>query len=170
MPTREHQIEMLNRECVGAHCCIVRMGYEHTDHVVRWRNDPQNSVWFKTNSVFTKAGHESWLSAQLGKGTDFNWVILDLEKKPVGALGIYNVDWGLKRAEFGRFVVDGAARGRGIGHDAMNLVLSLAKSSGLSEIYLIVKASNRNAIRLYEKLGFKLTQSDESFDVMSLYC
>jgi RimJ/RimL family protein N-acetyltransferase len=144
------------------------MTNDHTDHVIQWRNDPLNAIWFRTENVFTKSGHESWLTAQVRKGTDFNWIIVDLKGSPVGALGIYNIDWGLRKAEFGRFVVDGAARGRGIGCEAMKLALSLAKSSGLSEIYLTVRSTNINAINLYDKIGFQHTKTEDEYMMMTL--
>jgi len=48
----------------------------------------------------------------------------------------------------------GPYRGQGIGRRLAEAAIAAAKDSGMTRIELEVMASNQNAIRLYEKLGF----------------
>ncbi len=43
---------------------------------------------------------------------------------------------------------------KGYGSELLNYALSQAKQKGMSIIYLEVRRSNRNAIKLYDKMGF----------------
>jgi RimJ/RimL family protein N-acetyltransferase len=58
-------------------------------------------------------------------------------------------------AEFGRLLVDPAARGAGLSHRAIGLCLRIADEAiGLDHLYLEVKPDNERAIRAYERAGF----------------
>jgi RimJ/RimL family protein N-acetyltransferase len=84
-------------------------------------------------------------------------------------VSLYNVDWLLGSAEFGRIVIgEPAARGKGYGLRATRLVLGIAGDAGLRTIHLEVKSDNAAAIRLYEKTGFVNTLSKDGLDIMQV--
>ena len=134
----------------------------HTDCIVRWRNDPNIGKWFNSKLVVTRDSHETWLERQCQSDTDVNWIILHETWGAIGAVSLYNIDWTIKSAEFGRFMIgEPVARGSGFGLDALRMVLSIASVAGLDRIRLEVKPNNERAISLYKKAGFKLEESSD---------
>lgn len=55
------------------------------------------------------------------------------------------------------FAVDRAYRNKGIGHELMRRFIELSVSKGAKKISLEVRRSNLDAIRFYEKFGFRNT-------------
>ena len=58
--------------------------------------------------------------------------------------------------------------GQGLGIMMMNQLISFAKLNGVKEIKLSVDNDNAAAIKLYEKLGFKLVEKKETFGFYKL--
>jgi ribosomal-protein-alanine N-acetyltransferase len=63
------------------------------------------------------------------------------------------------------FAVDNSSRGQGIGTRLLQKSLSEMRSNSVDMIILHVATDNRDAISLYEKVGFKIT--DELMDICS---
>ncbi|MGU3363126.1 GNAT family N-acetyltransferase [Methylobacterium sp. M6A4_1b] len=151
----DHGCSVLRSSHEGEICSLVPLDFEHTNEVVEWRNDPYIAAWFLTQHRFDKAGHESWLARTHSTNTDFNWVIRESSGCLIGMVGIYNVEWEYKRAEFGRLLIGSQqARGKGMAREATKLALNAAKIGGLNEIYLVVKSSNISAYSIYSSVGF----------------
>lgn len=74
------------------------------------------------------------------------------EGRLVGCCGLRNI---AGEGEITNVVVAEAARGKGIGRRLMEHMLAQAEEMGISACTLEVRVSNRAAISLYEKLGFK---------------
>jgi diamine N-acetyltransferase len=155
-------MQTLRRSLTGQGCTLVPMTSHYTEHVIRWRNDPEIARWFLTRHVFESAGHEAWLVRTLLSNTDVNWVILDDADEAVGTVGLYDIDWSRGTGEFGRLVVgEPSVRGKGFARQATTLVLQAARDAGLREVYLFVKADNVAAYSLYRRLGFQPTNEGE---------
>ena len=56
-----------------------------------------------------------------------------------------------------RFMIDEKYQGRGLGKEALRHTISYFKENGATNIRLLTKESNVNAIRLYESVGFRPT-------------
>ena len=54
-----------------------------------------------------------------------------------------------------RFMIDERYQGRGLGKEAMKLIIAYFKENGATNIRLSTKESNVNAINLYKSFGFK---------------
>lgn len=144
-------------------CTLVPMSFAHTAHVVRWRNDPDISQWFLEQRQFDPASHEAWLTRTLASQKDINWIIEDNGGAAIGALGLYDIDWVEKRAEFGRFVIGAhEARGKGFAKDALRALLVAASGAGLRLVYLYVKHNNVSAVSLYKTLGFEFSEYSQA--------
>ncbi|MGZ3863237.1 MAG: GNAT family N-acetyltransferase [Bacteroidia bacterium] len=58
--------------------------------------------------------------------------------------------------------------GLGLGAMMMNQLISFGKANNLKEIKLSVDNNNVSAIKMYEKLGFKLVEKKENFSFYKL--
>ena len=139
-----------------AHGALEPLHVRHSADVVKWRNDPRNTVWFTTQHHFTVEGQQAWLSKVQASGVDYNWIIEDPHAKAIGTIGLYNIDTTAGQAEIGRILIgEESARGKGYAKAAVVEVMRLARAAGLPLVYLFVVETNQAALGLYAGLGFK---------------
>lgn len=132
------------------------MTYEDTDRIVAWRNSDAVRKNFIYQALFTRESHENWIHNKVETGEVVQMIICDLETdKPLGSVYIRDIDHHHNKAEYGIFIGESDARGRGVGTAAAKLMLQYCfEEAGLHRIYLRVFADNTQAIRSYEKAGF----------------
>jgi RimJ/RimL family protein N-acetyltransferase len=119
-----------------------------------WRNHPESRRWFHSTAEVSTEQHAEWFRRYLERDDDYVFV-LEIGGAPVAQVSLYDVRGGT--AEFGRLLVDPAARGRGISHTAVALCLRVADGVlDLSETHLEVKPDNTRAIAAYETAGFRV--------------
>ena len=61
-----------------------------------------------------------------------------------------------KQLNIDAICVDERYRGKGIGTKILESIKEIAKTRGCTDLYLTVNQENENAIRVYEKFGFKV--------------
>ena len=133
------------------------MTREDTDLIVAWRNSDDVRTNFIYQEPFTRQGHEDWIRNMVEKGKVVQDIICDLASdRPLGSVYIRDIDRQHNKAEYGIFIGDAHARGRGIGTAAAKLMLRYCfAEEKLHRIYLRALAGNERAIRSYEKAGFR---------------
>lgn len=133
------------------------MTREDTDLIVAWRNSDDVRKNFIYQEPFTRQGHEDWIRNMVEKGKVVQDIICDLASdRPLGSVYIRDIDRQHNKAEYGIFIGEAHARGRGIGTAAAKLMLRYCfAEEKLHRIYLRVLAGNERAIRSYEKAGFR---------------
>ena len=85
------------------------------------------------------------------------WLIYD-QQTPVGYIVLtlgYSLEFLGRDAFIDEFFLAETHRGRGWGRKAMEFVEDYARSQGVRAIHLEVVRSNRNALEVYRKLGFR---------------
>lgn len=132
------------------------MTYEDTDLIVEWRNSEAVRRNFIYQELFTKEGHENWIRTQVDTGRVVQTIICDIATgKPLGSVYIRDIDRHHNKAEYGIFIGEADARGRGVGTAAAKLMLQYCfEEAGLHRVYLRAFAENKQAIGSYEKAGF----------------
>lgn len=132
------------------------MTYEDTDNIVAWRNSDAVRKNFIYQELFTREGHENWIHNMVETGKVVQMIICELSTdKPLGSVYIRDIDRLHSKAEYGIFIGDPSARGRGIGTATAKLMLRYCfEEEGLHRVYLRAFATNIQAIRSYEKAGF----------------
>ncbi len=132
------------------------MTAEDTDLIVSWRNSDAVRKNFIYQELFTREGHEHWIHSQIETGHVVQTVICDLATdKPLGSVYIRDIDRHHSKAEYGIFIGEPDARGRGVGTAAAKLMLAYCfGEERLHRVYLRALADNEQAIRSYEKAGF----------------
>ncbi len=129
---------------------------EDTSLIVAWRNSDAVRSRFIYREPFTEEGHRSWLKNMVETGKAIQTIVCDLETdKPLGSVFLRDVDRKHNKAEYGIFLGEAQARGRGVGTAAAKLMLRYAFcEEKLHRVFLRVLADNAQAIRSYEKAGF----------------
>ena len=132
------------------------MNYDDTDDIVRWRNQDEVRKNFIYQELFTRQSHENWIKNMVEPGKVVQMVICDEKTdKPLGSVYIRDIDPVHHKGEYGIFIGEPEARGRGVGTAAAKLMVEYGFSElDLHKIFLRVFADNLRAIRSYEKAGF----------------
>lgn len=133
------------------------MTWEDTDLIVAWRNSDAVRKNFIYREPFTRQGHEDWIRNMVETGKVVQTIICDLASdRPLGCVYIRDIDRRHNKAEYGIFIGEPDARGRGLGTAAAKLMLRYCfEEEKLHRIYLRALAGNNRAIRSYEKAGFR---------------
>ena len=129
---------------------------EDTELIVAWRNSDAVRENFIYRDPFTREGHENWIRTMVDTGRAVQMMICDLDTDtPLGSVYIRDIDRQHNKAEYGIFIGEPDARGRGVGTAAAGLMLRYCfEEQRLHRVYLRVLAENGQAIRSYEKAGF----------------
>ena len=127
-----------------------------TQNILKWRNNPNVLKNFIYQKLLTKKEHLSWLETQVKNKKAYQFIIhINEDSKDIGSVYLRDVDLKNKKAEFGIFIGDDSARGKGIGTLATKKILEFAfQKLKLNKIFLRVFAENLNAIASYKKSGF----------------
>lgn len=129
---------------------------EDAADLARWLNDPAVWVPFGFDLPASVEGERQWVSALPGRKDEINLLILEkLSARPLGLVGLRNIDGVNGTARLGVLVGEAEGRGKGIGTEAVRLVLAHGFDYlGLRRVNLSVLAGNAAALSMYEKLGF----------------
>lgn len=130
---------------------------EDLEKICYWRNNlekTKNLCGFRIGGyIFSdiKQWHEKKKENDIRFG-----IYLKKNDELVGHIGLYQINWINKNAEFGIFIGEEKHRDKKIGQRALRLILAYAfKYLNLEKIYLTVMSMNTAAIKLYEKFNFK---------------
>ena len=132
------------------------MTREDTDFIVAWRNSDGVRRNFIYQAPFTRESHENWIKTMVETGKVVQMMICSLETdRPLGSVYIRDIDRRHNKAEYGIFIGEPRARGRGVGTAAARLMLRYCfEEEGPPRVFLRAFAENTQAIRSYEKAGF----------------
>ncbi len=125
---------------------------------VRWLNDPEVKRYLTRYWPLSLAEEERWFENLLTrKDSDRVLVIETEEGKPIGNIGLHNIDWKNRKAVLGIFIGEKDYWNKGYGTDAIKTLLRFAfEELNLNRVELRVFEFNARAIRCYEKCGFVL--------------
>lgn len=99
---------------------------------------------------------ENWLEG-IRKENGSNRVVygIFIDSSALGMISIHDIDYINSNAMFGVYVAERKENNKGVGFNATMLALDFAfNAMGLHRIGLDVVKTNKNAIHLYEKIGF----------------
>jgi RimJ/RimL family protein N-acetyltransferase len=125
----------------------------------KWRNDPavrDPSLGFRF--PVTAAMEDRWIAGVL-LPDDNTRVMFAVEDATdgvlVGFVYLQEIEWIARHAAFGILLGDRSRHSRGIGTDALRIMLRFGfEMLNLQKIHLTVAASNARARKLYEREGF----------------
>ncbi|WP_029231900.1 GNAT family N-acetyltransferase [Butyrivibrio sp. VCB2006] len=129
---------------------------QDTDLVVKWRNNPRVRDNFVYREYFTNEIHEKWLEDFVFAGKVVQMIILEKDSnRPVGSVYFKYTTEDKTEAEYGIFIGEDDAIGKGYGNETAKLATAYAKDSlGIKKLILRAFCYNTAAIKSYENAGF----------------
>jgi diamine N-acetyltransferase len=132
---------------------------EDLPQTLSWRNATRIRKMFINSNVIEFDNHKSWYDLYKNRDNDFLFVIQEIAelKRNIGQIGIYDIDFLNRSAEYGRLLIgDEEALKRGYAEEASEMLLRYCDTElQLTQVFLEVKTENHNAHSLYKKLGFQ---------------
>ncbi len=133
-----------------------------TDRILKWRNCKRVMDNFIYRVPLTRDVHEQWLRNKVATGDVVQMIICEqgaLPESPVGSVYLRDVDRENGTAEYGIFLGEDAALGKGYAKDAARLMVRYAfEVLGLQSLGLRVFEDNLAARRSYEYAGFRTVE------------
>jgi UDP-4-amino-4,6-dideoxy-N-acetyl-beta-L-altrosamine N-acetyltransferase len=130
------------------------LSLEDASRVVAWRNRADVAAQLFSARPPTMDEHLAWFRA-LSRRTDRVEFVIETDGRPVGSIGLSNLDLGRGEAEYGILLGDPEARGKGVALAASRALLRYAFTDlDLNLVRLELFADNVAARNLYTRLGF----------------
>ncbi|MBR0091248.1 MAG: GNAT family N-acetyltransferase, partial [Lachnospiraceae bacterium] len=112
---------------------------EDTDLILRWRNADFVRRHFIFRETLTREMHEKWLATKVRSGEVVQFILCtgtpEADGHPFGSVYLRDVDHDAKCAEFGIFIGEADALGKGYGTRATRMMLAYAFDSlGLTRV------------------------------------
>ncbi len=136
---------------------------EDVPMIVNWRNNYRVRINHVYRDDFTVEGQKAWMKKNIDTGRAVQFVICENgadgdEARPIGVVHFHTIDRTDDSAEYGIYIGEDNAIGKGYGSEAAVLALEYAKEPlGLKKVYLKAFAHNEAAIKSYLRAGFKKT-------------
>ncbi len=129
---------------------------DDTDLIVKWRNNPSVVQNFIFREKFTKEMHENWMRTKVESGQVIQYIVEEKKSgRPIGSVYFRDVNENYNSAEFGIFIGEDDARGKGYGKEITSLFVRYGlESLGLHRIQLRLVKGNAAAARTYSSVGF----------------
>lgn len=122
---------------------------------INWINNPANNQFLHYDLPLEYEKTKQWYLKNRDREDRFDAVI-ECNGIPVGLIGLLNIDFQNKKAEYYIAMGDASFKGKGIATKASHLLLKYAFDEiKLNRIYLYTEKDNIIAQRLFEKVGFK---------------
>lgn len=147
---------MYLKKLVGDQCYLAPLQIEDAPQYAEWINDLETSVGLTLSDCLLTVEKEKELLTHL-QSEPYNFAIV--EKRTdilLGSAGLIDIDYINRRAGIGIFIGNKKYLGKGIGSEAMQLLLDFAFNIlNLHSIYLKVFEFNKIARNCYKKIGFR---------------
>ena len=129
--------------------------------IVKWRNNENVKKNFIYREKFNLEGQKKWKETMIDTGRVIQFIICEKDHgdRPVGSVYLRDINREKASAEYGVFIGEDDAQGKGYGNEAALMMTEFAeKTMSLKELILRVFVYNVNAIKSYEKAGFVRTE------------
>ena len=124
----------------------------------RWKNEEEVYKYLGGGFMPTSIDQqEKWMDSIIDtSGNNKRFIICEQEGKPIGMIGLYNINWIHRTSEIGVYIGEKDVRGRGYGKEACMLIEKFAKNYlNLRKIKLSVVLENEIALNMWKSLGYK---------------
>jgi UDP-4-amino-4,6-dideoxy-N-acetyl-beta-L-altrosamine N-acetyltransferase len=120
-----------------------------------WRRDAEVDRWMRGLPPGDPEAHQAWFDAFRTDETRAGWIVT-IDGAPCGWAALTNITAKNRRAEWGWYIGEPRARGRGAGRAAQALGLDRAFGHlGLEKVWSEVLAENEIALKAQAGAGFR---------------
>lgn len=134
---------------------LTDVGQSDLERLYHWRRSPEVDRWMCGGLPQSMKAHRRWFDAFMSSRDRKGWII-GFRGEPVGFLALSGLAGCNRRAEWGWYVGEAAARGRGVGRGAQALGLDKAFDElGLEKVWAEVLAHNDAALKAQVSAGFR---------------
>jgi UDP-4-amino-4,6-dideoxy-N-acetyl-beta-L-altrosamine N-acetyltransferase len=128
---------------------------DDVDQLFQWRREPEVDRWMGGLPPDSREGHRRWWEGFRADPDRTGWIITRLGR-PAGLLTLTGLSGPHKRAQWGWYIGDPDARGRGAGRAAQALGLDRAFDGlRLEKVWSEVFADNDTALKAQAAAGFR---------------
>jgi len=144
------------KKLAGTKCYLSPMDTNDVEKFTGWLNDMEILVNLPYYSGMISLESERAFLSTLSK--DHNYSIVDLKTDVLlGTCGFSDIDYVNQTAETGIFIGDKSYWNKGYGTEALSLLIDYAfRALNFHNVMLRVFDYNKAAMRVYEKIGFKV--------------
>lgn len=142
----------------SAHVSLVPFDRAHMARTRAWANDAEIARLMDRARPVSEPEHEAWFESILGRDDCVYFAVEQADDpRHVGNVWLWAIDPRHRKAELRVVIGEPSARGRGVGHAAIDLMCRYGfERLNLHRIYAFVLAINPGARRAFEKAGFVL--------------
>jgi RimJ/RimL family protein N-acetyltransferase len=143
------------KKLVGERIYLSPMNTEDAEQYTAWLNDPAVAGNLGQYARAISLVGEQKALEEMAAG-DHNYAIVGfLDDRLIGNISLMEINGVQRTAELGMFIGEDSDRGKGIGTEAIRLLLTYGfQWLNLQNIMLTVHADNARAIACYRKAGF----------------
>lgn len=131
------------------------------DTILAWENNPENWLYSLTKKPYSRREIQNLVLNAYDIYTDkqLRFVIaLTEDHRAIGAIDLFECDFGNGRAGVGILIDDKADRRKGYAQESLKLILTYCKEVLLlHQVHAEVISNNEGSIRLFERGGFLQT-------------
>ena len=114
----------------GEHIYLRPIEDGDTDRIVAWRNQERVRNNFIYQKPFTREGHQNWMRTKVAAGEVVQFIICEKDTgRPVGSVYFRDIDRENQKAEYGIFIGEADAAGKGIGTETARLAVPMPGTS-----------------------------------------
>lgn len=140
----------------GCSTQLRRIDFTDLEHMRVWRNESPARQYFFDRRLLSTEDQEAWYDAYLKTGADEMFIIETFDSRPVGMVGLRNVDRDNDQAEVGRLVVAPEAYpGLDIARDALNTLIRHGfETLRLARLFARIREDHQDYLDLFAAAGF----------------
>jgi len=135
---------------------LIPLEEEHTELIIKWRNDKDILFNFFSYMPLTRAEHLHWLNSKPHDRID---LMIQIKKTSdfIGVVNLSNIDHRNQHCEYGILIGEKSFWGKGYAREATECILDYAFDVlNMRKVYLYVQKENERAIKLYTSIGFEV--------------
>jgi len=126
------------------------------EKIRNWRNNKNISKYMLNNRYISREEHKSWIK-KIKKEENLKAWVIKFNDKPIGLVSLSNINWDKKITEWGFYIYEKSARGKGLGSSTLFKLMCIVFDEMKFKIMRTYVLDNNNiAKHLYKKFGFKL--------------
>jgi UDP-4-amino-4,6-dideoxy-N-acetyl-beta-L-altrosamine N-acetyltransferase len=150
----------------GERINLLELKEEDNPLIVKWRNKDEVRRNLLSHSILTLESQQIWFEDYQKDDTDQTFIIFVKEdEEKIGTVSLNDIDMEKKDSEYGIMIGEQKYLGKGYAKEATIMILKYAfEHLLLNRVTLKVLDNNLPAIKLYDKLGFKVEEKIKEDD------